>query len=165
MRGRKTLREIYADTNKADAFYAAMHGVQPQNQAVIRAPRKRAAPGADGMPLERDVQKAVLGYLQLCRSVAFALRVNSGTFVERGADGKERYIQANRLIKIKGRVVDVIGQLVNGQFFAVEVKRPGWTHPTNQREIEQKEFIDAVEANGGIGLFATSVDDVIARIA
>jgi hypothetical protein len=165
MRGRKSLREIYADTNKADAFYAAMHGVAPQNQAEIRAPRKRAAPGADGMPLEADIQKAILGYLQLCPKVAFALRVNSGTFVERGDDGKERYIQANRLIKIKGRVVDVVGMLTDSRFFAVEVKRPGWTRPRNEREEDQEKFINAVKANGGIGLFATSVDDVIARIA
>lgn len=165
MRGRKSLRDIYAETNKADAFYAAMHGVAPQNQAVIRAPRKRAAPGADGMPLEADIQKSILGFLQLCPKVAFVMRVNSGTFVERGSDGKQRYIQANRLLKIKGRVVDVVGQLVDGRFFAVEVKRPGWTHPRNEREEDQEKFINAVNENGGIGLFATSVDDVMEALA
>lgn len=46
-----------------------------------------------------------------------------------------------------------------GVFTAVEVKHPGWTHPTNKRERAQSAFISTVQSMGGIAMFAQSVAD------
>lgn len=50
---------------------------------------------------------------------------------------------------------DIIGILPGGRFLAIEVKRPGH-EPT---EI-QKEFMDKINALGGLAFVATSIDDV-----
>lgn len=46
-----------------------------------------------------------------------------------------------------------------GVFTGVEVKKPGWSKPTNERERAQSAFLTNVKALGGIGLFAQSVED------
>lgn len=45
-----------------------------------------------------------------------------------------------------------------GVFTAVEVKKPGWSKPSNKRERAQKNFLDTVTQMGGIATFATHVD-------
>lgn len=49
---------------------------------------------------------------------------------------------------------DLIGWLHGGRFLAVEVKRPGGK-PTK----EQAAFLAAVNASGGLGILARSVED------
>ena len=153
MRGRKTLREIYADTNKADAFYAAMHGVAPQNQAVIRAPRKRAAPGADGLPLEADIQKAIMGFLRLHPKVVFVGRFNSGQAVE-----GNRRIWFHTLPGFP----DIHGLLDDGRPipFYFEVKR----HDGRVTD-EQKRFLERAASAGAIAKVVRSVGDVMEALA
>ncbi len=51
-----------------------------------------------------------------------------------------------------------------GIFMAVEVKEPGWRGPKGDHEKAQAEFLNTVEAMGGIGLFASSVDDLRRRV-
>jgi hypothetical protein len=46
-----------------------------------------------------------------------------------------------------------------GRFLAIECKPPGWTTPRNARERAQQAFIEHVRQLGGIGGFATSVED------
>jgi hypothetical protein len=53
----------------------------------------------------------------------------------------------------------MVGRTV-GVFTAIEVKHEGWTHPTNDRERAQAEFIRIVVEKGGLGGFAASVDDL-----
>lgn len=52
-----------------------------------------------------------------------------------------------------------IGKLL-GVFTAVETKKPGWTQPKNARDMAQLNFILKVQTMGGIGMFATSADQV-----
>lgn len=51
-----------------------------------------------------------------------------------------------------------------GVFTAVEVKPEGWRGPSTKHEHAQSNFLQTVEALGGIGMFATSVNDYRARI-
>jgi hypothetical protein len=45
-----------------------------------------------------------------------------------------------------------------GVFTAVEVKKPGWTKPSSQRDRAQKNFLDTITRCGGIATFATHVE-------
>lgn len=51
-----------------------------------------------------------------------------------------------------------------GVFTAVEVKEPGWQYKGTERETAQRNFLITVEAMGGIGMFATSVDAYLERV-
>lgn len=50
-------------------------------------------------------------------------------------------------------------------FLAVEVKKPGWTKPTDDREKEQEQFINNVNSKGGIGLFLTAPEMLQEKIS
>ncbi len=56
----------------------------------------------------------------------------------------------------KKGVADIIGILPDGRFLAIEVKKPG-----GRLTELQKEFLNAVRHNNGVGIVAYSVDDVI----
>lgn len=56
---------------------------------------------------------------------------------------------------------DLLGIGPNGRFVAVEVKKPGWTKPSNDRERAQANFLGVVNKMGGIGMFATSVEQYV----
>lgn len=60
---------------------------------------------------------------------------------------------------------DLIGIGPGGRFVAVEVKAPGWKGPSNERERAQANFLANVQALGGIGIFATSVNDYMKAVA
>lgn len=49
---------------------------------------------------------------------------------------------------------------VIGKYFEVEVKKPGWKAPTNDRERAQGAHLSYVKAMGGVAMFAQSVEDV-----
>lgn len=152
MRGRKTFRETLEANDRALRGYAALAGKPIVHDPLpsVRPPRQRAAPGADGKPLEKDILKAILGYLHLCPAVVFAGRFNQGTMEEGG-----RFV---RMSTITG-FPDVHGMLVGGRAFYVEVKRHN-----GRVEPHQQRFIDKVIAGGGIAFVARSLDDVIERI-
>jgi len=105
-------------------------------------------------PPEREIQAAVMRYLAIDRRVAWHERFNTGaTLVEsRDASGKQK----RRFVRFAfPGCSDILGQLVTGHFLAVEIKRPS-TKPTP----EQASFLAQVEANGGLALIASSIDDV-----
>jgi hypothetical protein len=57
--------------------------------------------------------------------------------------------------------VDLIGwRCSDGRFLAVECKRPGWKEPKDAREQAQLRFLTVVCNNGGLGGFATCVEDL-----
>ena len=56
-----------------------------------------------------------------------------------------------------------------GKFIAIEVKKSNWKPPGRQAKsykhyYQQKTFIDQVRAAGGIGFFATCLEDVIKEL-
>ena len=65
----------------------------------------------------------------------------------------------------------VADQLVclKGEFIAIEVKRPGWKPPGRNTKAykhywDQKMFLESIVAAGGIGFFATSLEEVVERL-
>jgi hypothetical protein len=56
-------------------------------------------------------------------------------------------------------VADILGILPGGKFLAVEVKKPG-----GRVSPEQADFLQEVNAAGGVGFIAYSSQDVITRL-
>ena len=105
-------------------------------------------------PSEGSVQAAVLGYLRLDRRVAWVQRFNTGAHVtaETGANGKPK----RRFIRYAfPGCADLLGQLRDGRFLAVEVKtRTGRVSPA------QEAFLATVARHGGVAVLARSIEDV-----
>ena len=55
-------------------------------------------------------------------------------------------------------IADIIG-IYKGRYLAIEIKGQG-----GRISPRQQEFIDRVNAEGGLGFFAWSVDDVVAQL-
>ena len=104
------------------------------------------------MPHEReqDIQRSILDYLRIKKFVVF--KHNSTQFGVR--DGKGFAFSSAD----KG-VSDIIACSKSGRFVAIEVKKPG-----GKATPEQVEFISRVKLNGGIGIFAYSLDDVMGKV-
>lgn len=101
-------------------------------------------------PLEREIQKAIIEWLNLqygCK----AWRSNTGAVV-REYKGKKRFTRFGQ-----PGMSDIIG-IYRGRFLAVEVKRPG-----NRPTTEQALFLQEIRTLGGIAFVATSVDDCEAK--
>lgn len=107
--------------------------------------RADTASSATHKPLERAVLAAVIKALALHPRVAWAHRLNVGAF----RDG-DRFIRVGFV-----GCSDIIGQMTDGRFLAVEVKRPGGK-PTEA----QVEFLGRVARAGGVAFVAWGVDDV-----
>jgi hypothetical protein len=109
---------------------------------------------------ETSVQDAVLTALQYHPRVAWAERFNvgAGRFIR--PDGSiTRFIRFG----FRGQS-DILGQLVTGQFLAVEVKSPG-ARTLPERLAEQVAFHEIVRRNNGVAFFADSIDDVARELA
>lgn len=102
---------------------------------------------------ESQVLRSVLQLLSLHKAVAWAGRINSGAVFLTGEGGSSRYVRFNGMAGIS----DIIGQLVDGRFLAIECKRKG-QKPT---ELQQG-FLDQVARHGGVAFCARSADDVVA---
>ena len=100
-------------------------------------------------PLEKVIQAAVLTYLQYHARVAWVHRMNTGA-ARYVTKGRERFIQFG----FPG-CSDILGQMTDGRFLAVEVKRPSGVVTDAQAR-----FLSRVNDNGGLGFIARSVDDV-----
>lgn len=111
---------------------------------ALRSIRKR--PNViTGYVRERDVLKAVLGYLRLHPRVSWIVRINTGAI---------KY--ENRFIRFgMPGFSDIIGQLKDGRLLAIEVKASN-----GKATPEQQAFITKVNAAGGVGCVARSVEDV-----
>ncbi len=96
-------------------------------------------------PLESERQAGIVNYLSLEPRVRFFIRINGGGMQKKGFFvWLYRLYIGTREQKGKG-VSDIIGQLRDGRFFAMEVKRPG-EKPTP----EQAEFLALVADAGGV---------------
>ena len=118
---------------------------------------------------EHDIQTAIIHYLERSPKVAWCARFNSGAVVA-SYKGKKRFIRYNFLEGCP----DIMGQLTDGRHLSTEVKEEGWTFTElsyseaiakkNKKAIKehkQKDHLDLVNKNGGVGFFATSLDDVM----
>jgi len=96
---------------------------------------------------EKDIQKAILEYLQI--KGYFCWRNNTGAQSSQ-YNGKTRFFQYG----FKGSG-DILGLTKEGKFFSIEVKAKG-KKPTDS----QVEFIQNITKNKGIAFVAYSVEDV-----
>jgi hypothetical protein len=96
-------------------------------------------------PLERDVLADVLAALKLHPRVAWAHRFNTGAMEVDGRCIRFAFAGCS----------DILGQLADGRFLAVEVKRPG-----SQPTPAQQTFLLNVARHGGCAFVARSAADV-----
>jgi len=149
-----SLPDTIRANNKAMDYYSLMSGkptpdgtMREVKDKVTRAPR-----GLSEIPLEKDIQKAIIAFLSAHPKISIYGRFNSGTAITGDAQGNTRYTRFN---SIKG-FPDIHGMLKGGRAVYIEVKRPG-----GRVSDEQQEFIDKVSAHGAVAFVAYSVDDVI----
>lgn len=109
-------------------------------------------------PMERDIQAAVLKYLAVDRRVGWRHRFNTGAKRFKGTDARGRPTQRFVRFAFVG-CSDILGQLIDGRFLAVECKRKG-----EEPSSEQADFLARVERFGGVAIVARSVDDVKAAL-
>jgi hypothetical protein len=124
------------------------------------AAKKRARAGSTGEPLERDVQAAIIAYLLHHPQVRLVERINSGT----ATDQSGNYVRFHTIYQKGLRKPDLDCMLADGRRMVIEVKRPGWTKPINEREEEQGNYLALIRSLGGIGIFATCIEDVQAAL-
>lgn len=99
-------------------------------------------------PSEKDTQRAILSWLVLNR--IFVWKQNNVGIKK--PDGQ--YIP----VQLKG-ISDILGILPDGKFLAIEVKGHN-----KKLSVHQKEFLDKINLNNGIGFVAHSVDEVIEKL-
>lgn len=99
---------------------------------------------------EAVILESVMRYLRICRDVAWVRRINTGAARLKGFHVRFGFPGCS----------DIIGQLMDGRFLAVECKAAD-TKPTP----EQQDFIDRVNRHGGLAGVARSIDDVDALLA
>lgn len=142
-------------------MWAKMYG-KPQTVHIPVKPKREIVNHSPKDELEASVISDISKLLANHPKVLFACRSNSGAAYMRGRDGKERPVTFNRIIKspVQMRISDFHGILTDGRPYAVECKHRKWTKPTDQREHEQAAFLQMVRDAGGVGIFATCVEDV-----
>ena len=105
-----------------------------------------ASSGAASSPPESAVQRAVLTSLKLNPRVAWCERMNTGALTVGDRFVKFGFVGCS----------DIIGQMTDGRFLAVECKRAGGRLTDHQRA-----FLTRVAQAGGVAVVARSVDDVM----
>jgi len=170
---RKSLRDQRESVDKAMRHMAILAGREVPAGMLNNVPpkRERAAP----RKLEAPVVAAISELLAVHPRVIWAGRFNSG------AAGEHGHIWFHKFVRMpeKMRMPDFFGliecKLPEHDNFtnlnleplpiAIEAKAPGWTKPRDDREREQAAFLAMIRNAGGIGIFATSVDDVVKALA
>lgn len=120
---------------------------------------------------EHDVQRQIIEWLRW--SGWLVLRINSGaTLHEATVTSARRFVRFVDAGDPMLAVSDVLA-FKDGMLLAVEVKRPGWRPPTEPPRgapvsatakwiayQRQEAFLYRVRVEGGVGVFATCIDDV-----
>jgi len=107
-------------------------------------------------PYENEVQDNVLDALERHPLVAWRERMNTGMAEMKNRKQKQDPEAKGRMVKFAFTgCSDILGQLNDGRFLAVEVKRLN-NDPTD----EQSTFLERVNAHGGFAFVARGVDDV-----
>lgn len=138
----KSTKQTLRDNQAAMNFYAISAGKEPEPLPDVPAvgTRKR-----QGKTPEGQVLGAVLAYLNVHPQVAWAHRMNSGAFqLEGGRFYRSGWVGAS----------DVIGQMKDGRFIAIECKA------LRGRVTEaQQLFLDRVRKYGGVAGVVRSVEE------
>lgn len=142
-------RSDFADAASVGETTPAKHAVKPFS---LRAPKIR----------EIDLQGQIVDYLlaeQARGRIVWFARCNSGSVMSlyKGRRSFTRFYALylrNTKPAYKG-MADVHGMLLNGRYFALEIKRPG-----EKATAEQRAFLDAVRAGGGIAAVVTGFEEV-----
>lgn len=110
-------------------------------------------------PKETDRQAEIIRYLMTEPRVKFVIRQNSGGRFIKGAFVwfYKLFIKGYEPVHGKG-VADLIGQLRDGRFFAIEVKRPDST-TQKERAALQLAFLATVRDAGGAAGIAETWQD------
>jgi hypothetical protein len=147
-----SIRDQKLRTQKSLDHYAALYE-KPRVLIDIPpapAPRANHAPsGHTGIPLEKDIQKAILAALSARTDIVFFGRFNRGAAISQSSTGQNRYTMFNTVPGFP----DIHGMLKGGRAFYIEVKRPG-----GKVSDDQRQFIEKVKRGGGIAGLAYSVD-------
>ena len=120
--------------------------------------------------MEGPVVAAISELLAVHPRVLFAVRQNSGSASYETKSGKWAPVDFYRILT-HGKdtqpltITDFWGILRGGRVLAVEAKAPGFREPRTEREFKQANFLMLVRNCGGIGIFATSVDQVATALA
>ena len=159
---KKSLRDTLRENQRGLDHYALLYG-KPQTQHIAVKPKREIVNHTDASELEASVISEVSALLARHPKVLFAVRQNSGAAFLKGRDGKDMPVWFYKIIASPEpmRISDFTGELRDGRRFGFEAKRRNWTHPTDQREREQKAYLDMVNALGGIGRFVTCAEDVL----
>jgi hypothetical protein len=161
----KSYKQTLANNRSAGRYYAAMAGL-PANQMDIEPVPAALKPKKTGLvrndPLEKDIQKDIISMLRIHPRVALVEAHNSGAAYMPGKNGEEFPMWFNHIYMKGLRMPDVHATLKGGaRRLVIEVKRPPWTKPRDDREREQAKYLEVINDAGGIGIFATCVEDVI----
>lgn len=151
---KKSFRDTLRDNDKAQQAWANVFG-KPVNQAFLNSiPPHRPRQKREVEPTkqnEHSIQVDIMKLLKVHPRVAKVWRQNSGTF-KNEYHGKTHWIRANTARGMS----DIMGILKGGRMFAIEVKsEKGRIHD------HQQEFLDQINASGGLAFVARSVDDVL----
>ena len=107
------------------------------------------------VPTEAQVQASIVEAITKLR-LGQCVRYNSGGMYNTA----EQFIRFN---SAKGHS-DLAGVLNGGRAYYLEIKRPGWKGPKDDREHDQAAFLDRMRAAGAIAEFVTSVDAALAAL-
>jgi len=102
-------------------------------------------------PTEHQTQAAILRYLAISPRVAWAQRMNTGAIKIPAANGRDRFVRFG----FPG-CSDIIGQLKDGRFLAIEVKSP-----VGRATEAQDAFLALVATHGGVAGVVRSVESLI----
>jgi hypothetical protein len=163
---KKSYRDTLRANDAAQRMYANLAGKPVKEEWLNNVPlsKKRTAPvHRDGRrPLEKDIQKDIISMLRVHPKVALVEAHNSGAAYMTGRNGEEFPMWFNHIYMKGLRMPDVHATLKGGaRRFVIECKRPPFKGPRDEREREQAAYLKVINEAGGIGIFATSVDDVL----
>lgn len=165
-KGRLSVRDARLASKRALDFYCDMAGkprvTGPDGPLpIIVAPKRervrRVTDGQPVVPLEKDIQTAILEAIELRKDVVFVGRFNRGQAVNTDG-GVTRYTPFNT---VKG-FPDIHGLLLGGRAFYIEVKRPP---PCFRKpDKDQQDFLDAARVAGAYAGVACSVEEAMALL-
>lgn len=152
------LRAMSPDGVLPEALQRALDKVKPPPPRPYQR-RERGERSATEEPLERDIQQAIIQALELRPEVVKVVRFNAGAAYFYKPDGSKSLVNFS-----SEPVVDLYVMLRGGRYAWLEVKRPSFKVPRNEREERQAAFLAAVREAGGIGAFVRGVDEALALL-